>query len=100
MDEILYHISDISTGRAPLNINITIPAGANYQVPRITTTTSSPRNYDASLSTPSTSLAAAASSSALKNAIIRTTTNSKVTVVLASEHSRFSNIGVIWPSQV
>ncbi|CEP19338.1 hypothetical protein [Parasitella parasitica] len=47
MDEILNHISDISTGRAPLNINITIPTGANYQVPAITTTTSSPHTYDA-----------------------------------------------------
>ncbi|CEP14475.1 hypothetical protein [Parasitella parasitica] len=64
MDEILNHISDISTGRAPLNINITIPAGANYQVPTITTTTSSPHTYDASLSASSTSLAATASSSA------------------------------------
>ncbi|CEP20070.1 hypothetical protein [Parasitella parasitica] len=69
MDEILNHISDISTGRAPLNINTTIPAGANHQVPRITTTTSSPRNYDPSLSTPSTSLAAAVSSSASQSLI-------------------------------
>ncbi|KAI8645037.1 hypothetical protein BD408DRAFT_430075 [Parasitella parasitica] len=38
MDEILNHISGISTGRALLNINITIPADGDYQVSKISTT--------------------------------------------------------------
>ncbi|CEP14026.1 hypothetical protein [Parasitella parasitica] len=55
MDDILNHISDISTGRAPLNISISI---TKYRVLRITATSLSHHNRDALLSKPSTSLAA------------------------------------------